>query len=103
MVREISSKTVTARTEHLCATCETIAVKIGEQYRRVVLLNEDANELFNWIQCDECIAANSYVRDHNYGDLVSFNHFSEWANESLEVAGHEGQAARAWIERTESR
>lgn len=103
MVREISNKLVKARKDHLCETCETVAVKAGEEYLRVVLLNEDANELYNWVQCEGCLSANKYVREHNYENVVSFDDFSEWALECSQLKDDEGDAARAWEVRIASR
>lgn len=93
----LSAKTVTARKTHACSTCNTTAIRPGEQYRRQVYAYDGT--VYTWIACQPCNAIHDRVWQWaSNWEGIDADDYAEWAEEYRDHAT-DGPAARAYLAR----
>lgn len=95
----LREKTVVARKGHLCDTCETTAISVGETYSRQTYVHD--GRVYDWVQCESCRAIAGLVftwMEDWYDEGISRDDYVEWAREHRDHPLH-GDAARAYLSR----
>lgn len=93
----LSSRTVTARKSHPCATCNTTAIRPGVRYVRESYVHDGA--AYTWVSCEPCWGISHLVFQWwSDDDGVSADEYAEWAQEHEDHPRH-GEAARAYLAR----
>lgn len=95
----LREKTVVARKGHLCDTCETTAISVGETYSRQTYVHD--GRVYDWVQCESSRAIAGLVftwMEDWYDEGISRDDYVEWAREHRDHPLH-GDAARAYLSR----
>lgn len=100
----LREKTVTARKQHTCETCNATAVQPGDTYRRSTYAYD--GRVYDWVQCDPCrnMAAEVFSWVGVTDEGVTGDDYTEWACEYVIHGSPEQQVmAKNYLERRDNR
>lgn len=99
MFTVLKQQTPTARKAHRCGSCDTLAVRPGQTYRRTTILYD--GRVYDWVDCPDCLAINGLVWEWSGmpEEGIGPDSYHEWAHEHRNDETW-GPQARAYLDRT---